>query len=1342
MKKNTFLLSNFLVATIVFGIIASTAFSQGKGSSKSPIMGWASWNNYGVGISESIIKGQADAMVSSGLAAVGFKYINIDDGFFDGRNADGTLKIDAVKFPNGMKNVADYIHSKGLKGGFYSDAGANTCGSVANGQTGGVGAGLYNHDQQDIDLFFKNWGFDFLKVDWCGGQILSLDEATRYTAIKKAIDNTGRTDISYNVCRWRFPGVWVTSIADSWRISGDIHATWTSVMSILDQNAYLAAYASQGHYNDMDMLEVGRGMSAVEDKSHFSMWCILSSPLLLGNDLTTITQQTKDILTNTEVIAVNQDTTGTQAQIVSDNGAGLQVWAKNLNGKQSLERAVVLLNRSDLASTMTLKLSDLNLEGPATIRDLWLHTDLNPINSEYTTTVPSHGVVMLKIIGAKNKLKETFEAEYAWMNNFNLNQNNIVVANQGQVIFDNNCSGLAKVVSLGKSADNYIEFREIYAKLSGKYTLTITYLCGDTRNATMSVNGKDALLSGLNSGGNTLLKSASYSVNLNAGYNTIRFSNATGSLPDLDKIQIGLNSVVSPWDGIAIATSYALGDGTSTNPYQISTPAELAYFSQNVNAGTTYAGVFFILTNDLDLNSQPWTPIGNSTNAFKGTFDGNSHLISNLTVNLPTTTGVGLFGYVQDALVKNIGIAGVSTVSGYGSVGGIIGRCVVYAASGFGMSGCFSNATVSSVSSTDCVGGIVGIFRSTQTASPTNPNLIDNCYSKGNITGNNYVAGIVGKVEYMTAGIGTLTISDSYSTGLITATGTAPTNLNGGIVTKASTTDAVYVTNCYYINGDAANANGAVAKTATVMQASGFVTLLNGATSNWKSDYTGGISVNNGFPILAWRITVPGIPTNITATAGSSQVSVAFTDPANNGGSVILDYTVTPYSGAIACTPVIGSSSPIVVSNLTNGTAYTFKVTARNALGSSVASLVSNAVIPTWDGITIASCFAWGNGTVANPWQINSPEQLADLSQRVNGGNSCAGKYFILTCDLDLNGLPWTPIGKSTTSFNGIFDGNKHLISNLNVNLPSTSGVGLFGTVQDASIKNVGIVGTSTVTGAGNVGGIVGQFIAYSGSGFGISGCFSNATISSGSVTGNNVGGIVGDFRTTANNIPSSINNCYTTGNISGTSTSGINYVAGIVGKVEMGNALTGTLLTISNSYATGTKTATGGTSNFASGIAKIMSGVPLTVTNCYYINGAGVTGATVQTAAQMQASGFVTTLNGSQSPAAWQTDFAGVNSVNNGFPILVWRTLNVATNITRTPIMNGRVTVIGKTVTVEAPVLIKNMQLYNILGQLVKSKNINYAANQLSFDVQQAGIYLLIAHTAEGQLSQKIILK
>jgi len=403
-------------------------------------------------------------------------------------------------------------------------------------------------------------------------------------------------------------------------------------------------------------------------------------------------------------------------------------------------------------------------------------------------------------------------------------------------------------------------------------------------------------------------------------------------------------------------------------------------------------------------------------------------------------------------------------------------------------------------------------------------------------------------------------------------------------------------------------------------------------------------------------------------------------------------------------------------------------------------SITLHAASP-WNGTTIATSYAGGNGSLATPYQISSPEELAYLGSLVNGGANYTGKYFILTSNLDLNGQSWTPIGNSTNSFKGTFDGNSHLISNLNVNLPSNTGVGLFGYVQDANIKNVGIVGTSIVTGSSNVGGIVGQFTAYSVSGFGISGCSSNATVTSGSSSGNVVGGIVGVFRTTANDISSLINNCYSTGNISGISTSGINYVAGIVGKIEMGS-VTGTLLTVSNSYATGTITATGGTSNFASGIAKIMSGVPLTVANCYYIKGTGVTGASYKTAAEMQDPAFLTLINNSQSPAPWIADWTGGNSVNNGFPILSWRTVDGVTDIKSTVSSNGRVTVIGKRVKFETPVTINNMQLYNFGGQLVETKNINYAANNLSFDVQYAGVFLLIVQTTEGQLSQKIIVK
>ena len=536
---------NRLFSIISFIFTTLSVFSQ---TAKTPLMGWSSWNNYGYNINDSIIKAQADAMVSSGLADLGFKYINIDDGFFDGRNADGSLRINATKFPYGMKTLADYIHSKGLKAGFYSEAGANTCGSIWGAQTGGVGGGLYNYDQQDIDSIFKSWGFDFLKVDFCGGQQQGLDEETRYTQIKKAINNTGRTDINFNVCRWQFPGAWVCSVADSWRMSGDINLTpgsipsWNEILKIIDQNTFLAAYASPGHYNDMDMLEVGRGLSFEEDKSHFSMWCILSSPLVLGNDLANMSEQTKSILTNPEVIAVNQDTTGLQARRIWDNGSGLQVWAKNLNGKLSNERAVVLFNRRDTAASISVKWKDLNLEGPATVRDLWERRDLGIMDSMFTAEIPSHGVVMLKVVGKQNKLQQVFEAEYAWINTFNLTKNSKILPNQGRAVVDTLCSGHAKVAWLGNCADNYIEFRDVYVYSDGKYKLSISYISGENRNITLSVNGIDRVLKKLNSGDWKTIGNKTITVKLNKGYNTIRLSNANGWMPDVDKIQLKVKS--------------------------------------------------------------------------------------------------------------------------------------------------------------------------------------------------------------------------------------------------------------------------------------------------------------------------------------------------------------------------------------------------------------------------------------------------------------------------------------------------------------------------------------------------------------------------------------------------------------------------------------------------------------------------------------------------------------------------------------------------------------------------------------------------------------------------------
>ena len=299
-----------------------------------------------------------------------------------------------------MKALADYIHSKGLKAGIYSDAGINTCASFWDKDTIGVGMGLYGHEYDDLNLFLKEWGYDFLKVDWCGGQWLGLDEQIRYTQIGE-IARSINPDVIYNVCRWQFPGKWVTLIADSWRISGDIGNNFKSVMRIIDKNADLWMYCSKGHYNDMDMLQVGRGMSYEEDKAHFSMWCMMNSPLILGSDLTKINEQTLDIITNKDVIALNQSDFVYQARRLVDYG-DLEVWAKPLKSTMSGVVAVALLNRSEKDSDIKFDLEDIGLNHRKgySMKDLWTKKEY-PLSKNKTTSmkVPAHGVVVLKIKG-------------------------------------------------------------------------------------------------------------------------------------------------------------------------------------------------------------------------------------------------------------------------------------------------------------------------------------------------------------------------------------------------------------------------------------------------------------------------------------------------------------------------------------------------------------------------------------------------------------------------------------------------------------------------------------------------------------------------------------------------------------------------------------------------------------------------------------------------------------------------------------------------------------------------------------------------------------------------------
>ena len=528
---------------------------------ETPTMGWSSWNTFGVNISEQIIKQQARAMVVQGFADVGYKYLNIDDGFFGGRNKQtGELLIHPTRFPNGLKPVADYIHAQGLKAGIYSDAGSNTCGNYYNGDVLSVDVGLYNYDQRDCDFYFLECGFDFIKVDFCGGDApqnsyrLSLDEKQRYTAIHQAMLKTGRKDLRLNVCRWNYPGTWVHDVATSWRMSQDINSSWGSIKDIIGQNLYLSAYCSEGHYNDMDMLEVGRTLSVEEDKTHFGMWCIMSSPLLIGCNMMTIKPVAKALLKNEELIALNQDPLALQAYVVQHKGE-TYVLVKDIIEAHGLIRAVALYNPSDSQQQMSIDFKDLELGGEVKVRDLFEHKDLEPMTGSLSATVPAHGTRIYRLEAEQRFDRTLYEGECAYLSQYQEIKNH--QAEETAIYESNNAASGGMVAGwLGRKATNDLQWRNVYVSESGDYTMKLTYVSGENRSLTVQVNGEDVTTRTLNSGSWSTMKSVDVPISLNAGNNVVRVYTSKGNwMPSIDCMTLTRKDVPEAIEGVEADTS-------------------------------------------------------------------------------------------------------------------------------------------------------------------------------------------------------------------------------------------------------------------------------------------------------------------------------------------------------------------------------------------------------------------------------------------------------------------------------------------------------------------------------------------------------------------------------------------------------------------------------------------------------------------------------------------------------------------------------------------------------------------------------------------------------------------
>jgi len=430
-----------LAVFIVFAVMILTipgalqaASTQRQIAVPPPPMGWSSWNSFSNTVDAKVVMDQAKAMVATGMARAGYQYVNIDEGWWLGqRDVEGNIVVDAKAWPalapgehaGDMANIVRYIHSLGLKAGIYTDAGIDGCSLYPDLGPVYQHVGSEGHYEQDF-LQFAKWGFDYVKVDWCGGDKEKLDPAVQYAEIARAIDKaetvTGRR-LYFSICDWgnNSPWTWAANVggapADIWRTSGDIVApivphekhsgrlaSFSGVLSNFDQGSHPEAQHT-GFYNDPDMMVVGMpGLTDAQNRVHMSLWAISAAPLLAGADLTTLSDATLATLTNPEVIAVDQDSLGLQGVKAASYGDGLEVWTKALSTPGA--HAVLLLNRTGDPAAIAVHWSDLGLSdsSPASVRDLWARKDLGSFDSSYSATVQSNDAAMLIVHGREGKL--------------------------------------------------------------------------------------------------------------------------------------------------------------------------------------------------------------------------------------------------------------------------------------------------------------------------------------------------------------------------------------------------------------------------------------------------------------------------------------------------------------------------------------------------------------------------------------------------------------------------------------------------------------------------------------------------------------------------------------------------------------------------------------------------------------------------------------------------------------------------------------------------------------------------------------------------------------------------
>ncbi len=492
-------------------------------------MGWASWNHFFCDYNDQTIRDQADALVSTGMRDLGYRYLIIQECLTSGRAADGSLIVDAKRFPHGMKDLIDYVHARGLKAGIYTDVGVNTC-------AGKPYQGSYQHEDQDAATFAA-WGADFVEMDYCNRPAGTTGRAV-YERMAEGIRKTGRNMLFY-ICSWgnESPWTWAQGTAQLWRTESDIsgeknHVEWDNVVGNFESSARHAVFSAPNSWNDPDMMEVGTpGLTLTEAQTHFSMWAISAAPLWAGNDLAHMDAAIRGLYTNAEAIAIDQDPLGAGPVKVRVYGAGIEVWAKPLGDRGSGAQAVMLLNLGAAPAEAAVEWSDLGLTAKAQVRDLWAHKDLGEFRDAYKTMLPAHGSVLLKVGGEFDWARgATYEAE--WPGNLRTGGAALLPCPECSQGFAVSLRGPAN-----EAAGSSLRFMHIVVPHSGRFYANVVYVYSGEANNTVQVRVNQGQPADVKLPG-AIYGTARIPVDLQQGENSIEFRFAAAGTVDIDRITV------------------------------------------------------------------------------------------------------------------------------------------------------------------------------------------------------------------------------------------------------------------------------------------------------------------------------------------------------------------------------------------------------------------------------------------------------------------------------------------------------------------------------------------------------------------------------------------------------------------------------------------------------------------------------------------------------------------------------------------------------------------------------------------------------------------------------------